>query len=111
MGCFLVPKVVKDFPFMVRVEENIFIPMPDGVRLAATLWLPQNAGKVPAILEYLPYRKREGTRGRDHAMHGYLAGHGYACVRLDIRGTGDSEGLIDDEYTQQEQRDGVAAIA
>ncbi len=105
------PKVVTDFPFAVRLVENIFIPMPDGVRLAATLWLPETSDPVPAILEYLPYRKREGTRGRDHAMHGYLAGHGYACVRLDIRGTGDSEGLIDDEYTVQEQLDGVAAIA
>ena len=105
------PRIVTDFPFAVRLVENVFIPMPDGIRLAATLWLPDTPDKVPAILEYLPYRKREGTRGRDHAMHGYLAGHGYACVRLDIRGTGDSEGLIDDEYTQQEQRDGVAAIA
>ena len=105
------PKVVTDFPHAVRLVENLFIPMPDGVRLAATLWLPEGAGPVPAILEYLPYRKREGTRGRDHAMHGYLAGHGYACLRLDIRGTGDSEGLIDDEYTPQEQADGVVAIA
>ena len=40
----------------------------------------------------------------------YLAGHGYACIRLDIRGTGDSEGIITDEYTEQEQLDGVAAI-
>ena len=111
VGGPLVPQIVTDFPYAVRLVENIFIPMPDGIRLAATLWLPQNIGQVPAILEYLPYRKREGTRGRDHAMHGYLAGHGYACVRLDIRGTGDSEGLIDDEYTVQEQLDGVAAIA
>ena len=108
---YRVPQVVTDFPYPVRLVENIFIPMPDGIRLAATLWLPEAAGKVPAILEYLPYRKREGSRGRDHAMHGFLAGHGYACVRLDIRGTGDSEGLIDDEYTLQEQQDGVAAIA
>ena len=41
----------------------------------------------------------------------YFAGHGYACVRLDIRGTGDSEGLIDDEYTVQEQLDGCEVIA
>ncbi|MCB2157360.1 MAG: CocE/NonD family hydrolase, partial [Rhodobacteraceae bacterium] len=66
---------------------------------------------VPVILEYLPYRKREGTRGRDQKMHAWLAGHGYACIRLDIRGTGDSQGLIDDEYTEQEIRDGCDAIA
>lgn len=99
-----------DFPFAVRVVENLFIPLPDGTRLAARGWFPEGAGPVPAILEYLPYRKRDGTRPRDQGLHHYLAGHGYACLRLDIRGTGDSEGLIDDEYTVQEQRDGCDAI-
>ncbi len=99
------------FPFVTRCIENIYIPMSDGTRLAARLWLPQNAGPVPALLEYLPYRKRDGTRTRDDALHAYVAGHGYACLRLDIRGSGDSEGLIDGEYTQQEQQDGVDAIA
>ena len=100
-----------DWPFEVEIVENLFIPMPDGIRLAAKVWRPRGAGVVPAILEYLPYRKREGSRDRDNRMHSYLAGHGYACVRLDIRGTGDSEGLIDDEYTVREQLDGCDAIA
>lgn len=99
-----------EFPFGLREIENIWVPMPDGVRLAGRLWLPEGAGRVPLILEYLPYRKRDGTRARDEKMHRYLARHGYACLRLDIRGTGDSEGIIDDEYTVQEQEDGVAAI-
>ena len=103
--------VRSDFPFAVRVVENFFIPLPDGTRLAARGWFPEGAGPVPAILEYLPYRKRDGTRPRDQAMHHYLAGNGYASVRLDIRGTGDSEGLIDDEYTEREQIDGCDAIA
>ena len=100
-----------DFPCAVKVVENFFVPLPDGTRLAARGWFPEGAGPVPAILEYLPYRKRDGTRPRDQGLHHYLAGHGYACIRLDIRGTGDSEGLIDDEYTVQEQLDGCAAIA
>lgn len=100
-----------DFPFPVEAIENIFVPLPDGTRLAARLWRPNGAGPVPAILEYLPYRKREGTRTRDQGLHMYLAGHGYACIRLDIRGTGDSEGVISDEYSQQEQQDGCDAIA
>ena len=100
-----------EFPFAVRVVENFFIPLPDGTRLAARGWFPEGAGPVPAILEYLPYRKRDGTRPRDQGLHHYLAGHGYAAIRLDIRGTGDSEGLIDDEYTIQEQLDGCEAIS
>lgn len=102
-----------DFPFSVRTIENIFVPLPDGTRLAARVWMPEGAGAhpVPALLEYLPYRKRDGTRGRDDQLHKYIAGHGYACIRLDIRGSGDSEGLIDGEYTLQEQIDGCDAIA
>lgn len=99
-----------DFPHAVTVTENLFIPLPDGTRLAAKLWRPEGAGKVPAILEYLPYRKHDGTRIRDARMHGYLAGHGYACLRVDIRGTGESDGIITDEYTEVEQLDGCAVI-
>jgi len=106
-------RVVTEFPRKVAVIENIFIPMSDGIQLAAKLWLPADADQdpVPAILEYVPYRKRDGTRTYDQGSHMYWAGHGYACLRLDIRGSGDSEGLIEDEYTPQEQQDGVEAIA
>ncbi len=100
-----------DFPHSVRVVEHLAIPLPDGTVLSARAWLPDTATPVPAILEYLPYRKRDGTRARDQGIHMYLAGHGYACIRLDIRGMGDSQGLLHDEYTQTEQQDGVAAIA
>jgi hypothetical protein len=99
-----------DYPFELIETENVWVPLPDGTRLAGRLWRPARAGRVPAILEYLPYRKRDGTRPRDERMHRYLARHGYACLRLDIRGTGDSEGVIGDEYSPQEQEDGVAAI-
>ena len=66
---------------------------------------------MPAILEYIPYRRRDGTRERDATTHPYFAGHGYACVRVDIRGTGDSDGVILDEYLKQEQDDAVEVIA
>ena len=107
------PKIETKFPRSVKTVENIFIPLKDETKLAAKMWLPEDSEQnpVPAILEYIPYRKRDGTRTRDQGMHMYFAGHGYACVRLDIRGTGDSEGLIDDEYTVQEQLDGYEAIA
>ena len=66
--------------------------MPDGCRLAAKLWLPVDAHQnpVPAILEYIPYRKSDGTANRDQVIHAYFAGHGYAGVRVDMRGTGNS---------------------
>ncbi len=105
-------KFVDSLPFETRVVENTFITMPDGVRLAARLWIPVGAEgePVPAIIEYIPYRKRDLTRTRDAVNHAYLAGHGYACVRVDMRGSGDSDGVLLDEYTRQEQDDAVDAI-
>lgn len=103
-------QVRTEFPHQVEVVETLWIPMPDGVRLAAKLWRPAGAGRWPAIIEYLPYRRRDGTRTRDNAQYQWLAGHGYACLRIDIRGMGDSEGLLHDEYSAQELQDGLAAI-
>ena len=105
--------IVTTFPRTVRVIEHTLIPLKDGTKLAARIWLPDDAEQnpVPAILEYLPYRKRDGTYERDALTHPYLAGHGYAGVRVDIRGSGESEGLLFDEYTKQEQDDGLEVIA
>ncbi len=94
----------------IREVENVFIPMADGVRLAARLFLPADGKPCPVILEYLPYRKRDFMRARDEPMHRYFAAHGYAVARVDVRGTGDSDGFMTDEYSDQELQDGVAAI-
>src|SRR5215470_3430087 len=104
-------KVVEHGPLPVREIENLWIAMADGVRLAARAWLPADAERhpVPAIVECIPYRKRDGTAWRDGIMQPYVAGHGYAVLRIDLRGSGDSDGLLTDEYTRQEQDDCVAA--
>jgi putative CocE/NonD family hydrolase len=105
-------KIVEKFPRDVREVENLWIMMPDGVKLGARMWLPKDADDdpVPAILEYIPYRKRFGTAARDAITHPYLAGHGYACIRVDIRGSGESDGVLIDEYNQQELDDGCEII-
>jgi len=92
---------------------NIFIPLTDGTRLAARLWLPADAEAhpVPAILEYLPYRKDDGTAYRDSIRHPYFAAHGYACIRVDMRGSGDADGIMLDEYLKQEQDDALEVLA
>ncbi|MGH8289735.1 MAG: CocE/NonD family hydrolase [Steroidobacteraceae bacterium] len=97
----------------VHVEEHVWITLSDGCRLGARLWLPQTALRdpVPAVLEYIPYRKRDGTRARDEPMHGYYAEHGYAAIRVDMRGSGESDGLLTDEYLKQEQDDALEVIA
>jgi hypothetical protein len=99
---------IESFPCEVKTIENVSIPMVDGVSLAGRLWLPHGCedDPVPAILEYIPYRKRDFTRLRDTGHHHYYAGHGYASIRVDLRGSGDSEGLLTDEYLEQELADG-----
>ena len=90
-----------------------WIPARDGTRLSASVWLPDGAEStpVPAILEYIPYRKDDATAPRDELLHGELARRGFACVRVDTRGSGSSSGVLGGEYLQEELDDGVEAIA
>ena len=106
-------KTVTTFPRQVIEIPDMGIVMPDGCRLSARVWMPADAERdpVPAIIEHLPYRKRDGTTARDALTHPYLAGHGYACIRVDMRGNGDSEGVMEDEYTEQELQDACDVIA
>lgn len=97
----------------VEEFENLWIPLPDGCHLAARLWRPEaaSAQPVPAIVEYIPYRKRDIKRIRDSRMHAYFAAQGYASIRVDLRGSGESEGVLTDEYLEQELVDGEHVLA
>ena len=97
----------------VRVIDNEWIELPDGVRLGIRLWLPEDIdGRcVSAILDAVPYRKSDGTAIGDAAWGTYFASHGFAFARVDLRGSGDSQGLMVDEYTEQEQLDNEQVIA
>ncbi|SDK22890.1 hypothetical protein SAMN05216187_10624 [Jeotgalicoccus aerolatus] len=101
-----------DFPYEVEIINHCWIEMSDGIKLSAKLWQPKTSEKTKgAVLEYLPYRKDEFTALRDEIRHKYFAGMGYTSIRVDIRGTGDSEGLIEDEYPKQEQDDALEVIS
>jgi len=95
--------------------EKTWIPMKDGVRLAVTLYKPaklKTGERVPALLEYLPYRKDDDEAVRDYGTHSYFARRGYVGARVDIRGFGASEGTPPDrEYSAQEQQDAEEVIA
>jgi uncharacterized protein len=107
------PRIRDDLPEAFEILDPVWIPMPDGARLAARVLLPRSAAAVPvpAVLEYIPYRRRDGTILGDTPRHAYFAGHGYAAVRVDMRGSGDSDGVLLDEYLKQEQDDAVNVIA
>lgn len=93
------------------VFENEWIVLTDGARLAARVWMPEGPGPFPAVLEYLPYRKRNGTSARDESTYPVFAEAGIAGVRVDIRGSGESDGVIDGEYTERELSDGCEIVA
>ena len=90
--------------------HHCWIPMPDGARLGARMWLPKTDRPVPAILEYIPYRKDDYSATRDSTTIAYFASQGYACIRVDMRGSGSSDGVLYDEYSDQEVDDGVSVI-
>jgi hypothetical protein len=90
-------------------DERLFITMADGVRLNATLYHPAGDGPWPAILEALPYRKDDDTAGY-RPEYERLAESGYVVCRVDVRGTGSSEGVAEDEYPAVERSDLLEVI-
>jgi putative CocE/NonD family hydrolase len=93
--------------------QQVWIPMPDGAVFAGRLWLPPGLAfsKVPVVLEWIPYRQSDLTAVGDSMLHGWFAQHGIAALRVDLRGSGNSDGTLHDEYSLQEQDDAVATIA
>lgn len=92
--------------------DNIWIEMPDGRRLHARRYLPSDADRrpVPAILHYHPYPLDWFTRGRDDGQLQPLAEQGFACLRVDMAGSGGSDGLLHGEYLKAEIDDGVELL-
>lgn len=99
------------YPFAIETIDPYWIMLSDGTRIAATLWRPVTGEAVPVVCEMVPYRRRDGTVFRDLEMHPWMAAHGIAVARIDNRGSGDSDGILADEYLPQEQQDAVEVIA
>ena len=93
----------------MTTREHAAIEMDDGVRLAATLYVPDGDGPWPAVLEALPYRKDDVT-GHSRSEYRRLAEAGYVVCRVDVRGTGSSEGIATDEYPAVERTDLMTVI-
>ncbi|MET9386106.1 CocE/NonD family hydrolase [Streptomyces sp. NPDC002928] len=103
------PRIRTSFPYETT-HEDLRIPLPDGTRLYARVWRPLTNEPVPALLEYLPYRLTDWTAPRDHQRHPWYAGHGYASVRVDVRGHGNSEGIPADPYSAVYPADGAEVV-
>jgi putative CocE/NonD family hydrolase len=103
----------RQHPAPIREFDNVRVPLSDGAELSARLWLPPEAEvrPVPAVVEVSPYRHEDHTRRRDAIRHPYFAERGYASLRIDVRGSGASDGVLVDEYTEREQQDVCEALA
>ena len=99
------------YQFTVRRE---WLAMPDGVRLAATVWRPiprDSTERFPVLLELLPYRKDDSFYQRDYPLYSYFVQRGYIMAKVDVRGTGGSEGRRPPrEYSDEELNDAVAIV-
>ncbi len=108
MSSAIVPVVVEEFEYEFEVVPHEWIVLSDGIRLSVKLWKPLARCEdehFPVILEAIPYRKDDISLYDDSVRMEYFAGHGYICARLDLRGSGNSEGILVDEYTMREQCD------
>jgi predicted acyl esterase len=95
----------------VLLERDVGVIVRDGVRLSVDVYRPNRPGRFPAILEHIPYRKDDLRAIEDRSQSTFLVNAGFACVRLDVRGTGSSQGVAQDEYTEAEQHDGCDVVA
>lgn len=101
--------------YRIKVE-NCWLTMPDGTRLATTLYVPRTGSKdstrFPVLLEYLPYRKDDTFYIVDYPTYSYFAERGFIVAKVDIRGTGGSHGVLPDrEYSDIELADADEIIA
>jgi hypothetical protein len=99
----------------VEVRWDMHVPVRDGLELSANLWLPRPCAddadeRFPVILEMIPYGKDNWRRNSDVARGEWLAARGFSLCRLDVRGTGSSPGIAEDEYTEAETRDGYDVV-
>ena len=100
-------EVVGSLPYALVVEPHVAVSLSSGVVISVRLWLPVAAPdeRFPAVLEAIPYRKDDNSLVDDSARFGYICGHGYVGVRMDLRGSGTSTGVLQDEYSPEEQHD------
>ncbi|MFE0090969.1 CocE/NonD family hydrolase [Streptomyces sp. NPDC058991] len=106
-------RIRTDYPYETR-QDDVRIPVPDAcggtTLLHGRVWRPVTDEPVPALLEYLPSRLSDRTAASDRQRHPWYAGHGYASVRVDVRGHGNSEGVPGDEYAATVPADGAAVV-
>lgn len=98
-------------PHAVCHERNVVVPLPDGTRLGASLYLPDTPGRFPTTVSYYPYRKDDLIGAMFEHGRQVLAAAGYATLLVDFRGCGASEGVCTTTFDlRREGADGAAVV-
>jgi predicted acyl esterase len=103
-------KVYKSF-----VREKVMLPMADGIKNYVEILRPKASGRFPVIAEISPYHgtiyERDGKRMNPNAggLTGYFVPRGYAVLMMDVRGTGRSQGCLD-QMGRNDQSDAKRVI-
>ena len=101
------------------VQQPYFekITMKDGINLSARIWKPnmQNKQEFPVILEYDAKWTSVCSSIEDEKRMHFFAENGFVCIRVDVRGTGDSEHNLEnnhkfDPHTEIEESDCIQVI-
>jgi len=100
-------------------SRTYYLPMSDGVRLAADVYLPEgfdSEKKYPAVLELTRYwratidPKTGDVQPLWNPVDKALLANGYALVVVDVRGSGASFGHRLEEYGPTEVKDGFEIV-
>jgi putative CocE/NonD family hydrolase len=88
------------------ISFRVQYPGKPALQLRGHFWYnapARQAGRrLPAIVELNPYRRRDGMLYVDSMMYPWFAFKEYCCFRIDLQGSGDSDGLMNDEYSDEE---------
>ncbi len=93
----------------IVIERNILIPLKDGASLSADLYRPAGKGPFPALMSFYPYHKDDMIGASFEVSRRWFAERGYACLLIDFRGLGGSDGVVWDAMHRNEGVDGAQA--
>jgi len=105
-GVEYLPVPIDVVPLPKNITFTVSLPGKSPVTLSGHYWFNadamRNNVKCPAIVELNPYRCRDGTMYVDSKMHPWFAYNNYLAFRVDLQGSGNSDGTLTDEYTDEE---------
>ena len=97
-------------------EKDVYVTMRDGVRIALRIYRPAGDREFPTLFVASPYQYDTDDLPslplflwRETGPVAWYVAHGYAYVRMDVRGAGNSEGVYG-YLDRDEQEDCIEVI-